>query len=67
MAQFEFYLSDADLDRVFAIKKIQGKDDLTGNEFAAELLHSTLVNLFPATPQFDEAGEVTNKDKYRGK
>lgn len=67
MAQFEFYLSDEDLDRVFAIKQIQGKDDLTANEFAAELLHGTLVNLFPAVPRFDESGEVTNKDRYKGK
>lgn len=67
MAMFEFYLPDSDLDRVFAIKKIQGKDDLTGNEFASELLHSVLNNLFPATPDFDEEGEVINKNKYTGR
>lgn len=67
MATFEFYMSDEDLDKVFAIKEIQGKTDLTANEFAAELLHSELYRLFPAKPLYDEGGNLINKDKYRGK
>lgn len=66
MANFEFYMSDEDLDKVFAIKDIQGKTDLTANEFAAELLHNELYRLFPAKPKFDESGNLINKDKYRG-
>lgn len=66
MVQFEFYLSESDFDRLYAIKKIQGKDNLTGNDFAAELLHKAIVNLFPAAPEFDEAGNITNMDNYRG-
>lgn len=66
MPMFEFYLSDDDFDRLYAIKKIRGKNDLTGNEFAAELLSSRLYSLFPARPEFDESGEIVNKDRYRG-
>lgn len=66
MVKFEFYLPGEDLDRIFAIKKIQGKDDLTGNEFAAELLHKTLADLFPSAPEFDGAGNITNGNKYTG-
>lgn len=67
MAMLEFYLSDTDLDRIFAIKELQGKNNLTGNEFAAELLHNTLVNLFPATPKYDDNGQLINRDSYKGK
>ena len=35
--KLELYLSDSDMDRVRAVKHAQGKDNLTGNEFAKEL------------------------------
>lgn len=67
MTEFRFYLSDTDFNRLFAIKDIQKKDDLTGNEFAAELLHDALVRLFPAVPQFDDFGYLKNSEAYKGK
>ena len=57
MPQFEFWLSSDDTDRVFAIKKQQGKDDMTGNEFAKELLEKELHRLHPKTVEFDENGD----------
>lgn len=45
--KLEFYLSDDNMDRLWAIKEKQKKDDLTGNEFAKELLESTLYKLHP--------------------
>ena len=45
MTEFTFYLSDADTERLFAIKELQGLDDLTGNEFARKLLEEELYRL----------------------
>ena len=56
MTKFEFCLSDNDADRLFSIKESQGKNDLTGNEFARELLESQLYKLHPSTVKFDEDG-----------
>lgn len=66
MVKFEFYLYDKDYKRLYAIKKLQGKSDLSGNEFAEELLSSLLYRLFPATPEYDDDGRLLNADKYRG-
>lgn len=63
MTEFNFYLSSEDTDRVFAIKKLQGRDDLTGNEFARLLLEDELYRLFPAVPQFDDDGNVINAER----
>lgn len=57
MAQFQFWLSNEDTDRVFAIKRQQGKDNMTGNEFAKELLEMELHRLHPRTVKFDENGD----------
>ena len=67
MPKIEFYISSNDLDRLFAIKKLQGMNDLTGNEWAQQVLKRELYRLFPATPEFDDDGSVINADKYRGK
>lgn len=56
MVKFEFYLSGEDTDRIFALKKAAGKDDLSGNEYARELLEATLYRMHPKRPEFDEMG-----------
>ena len=56
MPMIEFYISNEDLDRLFAIKKKQGKDDITGNDFARELLEKELHRLHPRRVEFDECG-----------
>ena len=66
MTEFNFYLSEDDTDRLFAIKELQGRHDLTGNEFARELLEWELYRQFPATVQRDEQGTIINADRYRG-
>ena len=65
-AKIEFTLSDTDINRLYAIKSLQGRDDLTGNEFAEILLHSKLYSLFPAIPEYNEDGELMNADRYKG-
>lgn len=67
MVEFSFYLSEDDTDRLFAIKELQGKNDLTGNEFVRMLLEDELYRLFPADVKRDEQGRIINADKYRGK
>lgn len=57
MVKFEFYLNDEDTDRVFALKKAAGKDNLTGNEYARELLEGVLHRMHPKRPEFDEMGD----------
>lgn len=52
--KFEFYLSEEDTERLFAIKEDKGKNDLTGNEYAKELLERTLHQLHPGIVKFDD-------------
>ena len=54
MAQFEFWLSGEDEDRLLALKAEAGRDDLTGNDYARQLLEETLRRLHPETVQFNE-------------
>lgn len=53
--KLEFYISDENMDRLWAVKEKQGKSDMTGNEFAKELLESRLYQLHP--------GKVANEDE----
>ena len=57
MVKFEFYLSDDDTERLFAIKEQQNKDGLTGNEFAKELLKDVLYRLHPNKVKYDDTGD----------
>lgn len=52
--KFEFYLSDEDAERLFAAKEDAGKDDLTGNQYARELLEQRLHVLHPGKVLYDE-------------
>ena len=56
MPYFEFWLGDDDFDRLLSVKATQGKNDLTGNEFARELLERELHRLHPGVVRFDENG-----------
>lgn len=58
MANFEFWLGMEDVDRLFALKQELGKDSLTGNEFAKELLEREIHRLYPQSVEFDEDGEI---------
>ena len=58
--KFEFYLSDKDIDRLFYLKNgIEKKNDLTGNEFAKELLEELLYSKVPRVPEMDDCGNYT--------
>ena len=56
--RFEFFLSDEDTERLFAVKEDKGKIELTGNEYARELLEGILHKLHPSVVKYnDETGE----------
>lgn len=57
MPQFEFWLGCEDTDRLFSVKAAQGKNELTGNEFARELLEKELYRLHPGVVRYDENEE----------
>lgn len=38
MVHIEFYILDEDMDKLWDIKEYLGKDNMTGNDFAKELL-----------------------------
>lgn len=42
MTEFTIMLTDRDTDLLFALKKQAGLDDLTGNEFARQLLEAEI-------------------------
>lgn len=52
--KFEFYLGDEDTERLFALKEDAGNDDLTGNEYAKELLSGVLHRMHPDTVKYDD-------------
>ena len=54
MVNFEFYLGDEYFDRLCVLKKKMGKDDLTFNEFAKELLKKEIYRLQPNRPTEEE-------------
>lgn len=62
MAKFEFYLSTEDTDRLFFLKKEEGYDELTGNEFAEKLLSRILHKNCPRVPERDEDGNYYVED-----
>lgn len=64
MTDFYFTLSAEDTDRIFAIKALQGREDLTANQFAQLLLERELRRLFPVPPKYDEEGRLLNPDDY---
>lgn len=58
MTEFSFYLSADDTDRLFTLKAESGANDLTGNEYARQLLETTLHRLHPERVKLDdETGE----------
>jgi hypothetical protein len=64
MTQFEFRLSDEDTSRIFALKEEAGKDDLTANDYARELLIKTIHRLYPEPVKYDEnTGERIRRKK----
>jgi hypothetical protein len=58
--KFDFYLSEADADRLFAIKEDEGKNELTANDYARELLSSVLFQKHPESVKYDENGNRLN-------
>ena len=48
--KFEFYLSDADFDRITVAKYKAGEHELTYNDYAKELIISALYRLCPGRP-----------------
>ena len=52
--RLEFYISDENVDRLWAIKEKEGRTELTGNEFAAILLERTLIRLHPEEVVIEE-------------
>lgn len=61
MPMFEFWLTTEDTDRLFSIKAAQGKNNLTGNDFAREMLEKELYRLHPGTVRYDENEEGINQ------
>lgn len=55
--KFEFYISDADFDRITVAKYKAGEHELTYNDYARELLISELYRLCPRRPTQKEIDE----------
>ena len=49
--EIKFTVTKETLDRLFELKKREGKHNLTGNEFAAELLEEVLSERQPTLPK----------------
>jgi hypothetical protein len=61
--RFEFYLNDEDTERLFAIKEDKGKNDLTGNQYARELLEGVLYKMHPKRVRYDDETGERIKDR----
>lgn len=66
MTEYTIQLHNEDTERLFACKELEGKHDLTGNQYAALLLERELHRLFPAIPSYDEDGQLLNGHCYKG-
>lgn len=66
MATLEINLSGEDMDRLFVVKDLAGRHDLTAQQYAERLLIRELHRLFPPAPIYDEAGELVNVKAYKG-
>ena len=64
--RLEFDISLDARERLWAIKEVQGKADLSAGDFARDLLEAELKRLFPGKPEFDEQGNLSNPEGYRG-
>ena len=58
MTEFTFYLSDDDTARLWALKEEARERNLTGNEYAAQLLAQALRQLYPEAVRYNENGEI---------
>lgn len=58
MTEFTFYLNDGDTARLWTLKEEAGERNLTGNEYAAQLLAQALHQLHPEPVRYDESGEI---------
>lgn len=54
MVKLEFYITDADMDRLWAVKEKAGQDNLSGNEYAKVLLCNALHQLHPEKVECDD-------------
>lgn len=64
--EVKFYLNDNDVDRLWALKEEAGKDNLSGNDFARELLEQILYKMHPEKVRYDEeTGELIPRKKQR--
>ena len=64
--RLEFDISLEARERLWAVKEIQGKDNLSAGEFARDLLEAELRRLFPGNPELDEQGRIMNPEVYTG-
>ncbi len=53
MTEFNFLLSDRDTELLFDLKKQQGLDELSGNDFARKLLEEALHKQGKQNPNVD--------------
>ena len=58
MTEFTFYLSDDDTARLWALKEEARERNLTGNEYAAQLLAQALRQRYPEPVRYNENGEI---------
>lgn len=58
MVKFEFYLSEEDFNRLYEIKDQQGKQYMTGNDFARQLLEEKIYMLY---------SHLVNTHNYEGR
>lgn len=51
MVEIKFNILEEDMDRLWALKEKRGENDMTGNQFAKELLVEALHKLQPKVPK----------------
>jgi len=64
--RLEFDISLEARERLWAVKELQGKSNLSAVDFARELLEKELRRLFPGIPELDDQGRLINPEVYTG-
>lgn len=58
MIKLEIYLPEEMADRLWAVKALKGKNNLTANEFAKELIEGELYRLHPKKVEVENEIEI---------
>ena len=66
MTELTIKIAYPDARRLWALKKLQGRQDRSDSAIATEILEQELNRLFPDIPLYGKNGELLTRHNYKG-